>query len=70
MSTREQREQFRQALADLGHPEATAYSHWALEAYDRVHHPELRKPQIGEVSPGLDAAIDDELAHPPKSIMS
>lgn len=37
------REKFRQALADLGHPEATVYSHWALEAYDKVHCPELRK---------------------------
>lgn len=37
------REKFRQALADLGHPEATVWTHWALEAYDRVHCPELRK---------------------------
>ncbi len=28
------REDFRKALADLGHSEATCYSHWALEAFD------------------------------------
>ena len=37
------RERFRQALADLGHAEATCFSHWALEAYDMVHIPELRQ---------------------------
>lgn len=36
------REKFRQALSDLGHPEATIYSSWVLEAYDKVHCPELR----------------------------
>lgn len=39
----ENREKFRQALADLGHAEATLYTHWALEAYDKVHYPDLRK---------------------------
>lgn len=29
-----QREAFRKALADLNHPEATCYTHWALEAFD------------------------------------
>lgn len=32
-----EREAFRKELDKLGHPEATAYSHWALEAFDRVH---------------------------------
>lgn len=31
------REAFRQALDYLGHSEATCYSHWALEAFDRAH---------------------------------
>jgi hypothetical protein len=31
------REAFREELNKLGHPEATCYSHWALEAFDRVH---------------------------------
>lgn len=35
------REAFRQALADLGHAEATVFGHWALTAYDKAHHPEL-----------------------------
>ncbi len=39
------REAFRQALADAGHSEATVFSHWALEAYDKVHRPELRDRQ-------------------------
>lgn len=34
------REAFRQALVDLGHTEATTYTHWALEAFDKAH--ELR----------------------------
>jgi len=37
------REEFRKALSDLGHSEATVYTHWALEAYDMVHHPELKR---------------------------
>lgn len=32
-----EREVFRKELDKLGHPEATHYSHWALEAFDRVH---------------------------------
>lgn len=31
------REAFREALANLGHSEATCYNHWALEAFDRAH---------------------------------
>lgn len=31
------REKFRQALNDNGHPEATVYGHWALKAYDEAH---------------------------------
>lgn len=40
------REKFKQALADLNHPEATVWTHWVLEAYDRVHCPELRNEEI------------------------
>lgn len=36
-----EREEFRQALADLNHPEATVFGHWALAAYDKVANPEL-----------------------------
>ena len=32
-----EREAFREELDKLGHPEATVYTHWALEAFDRVH---------------------------------
>lgn len=39
------REKFREALADLDHPEATVWTHWALEAYDMVHWPELRNKE-------------------------
>lgn len=31
------REAFREQLDKLGHSEATCYTHWALEAFDRVH---------------------------------
>jgi beta-N-acetylglucosaminidase len=40
---REQREAFRKALNDLGHSEATVYSHWALEAFDTAFR--LREPE-------------------------
>lgn len=32
-----EREAFREELDKLGHPEATCYSHWVLEAFDKVH---------------------------------
>jgi len=31
------RKAFREALANLGHSEATCYSHWALIAFDKAH---------------------------------
>lgn len=40
---RQKREEFRAKLAEAGFPEHTTYSSKVLEAYDKVHCPELRK---------------------------
>lgn len=42
----EKREEFRAKLADLGRSEETVFSSKVLEAYDRVHCPELREKEL------------------------
>jgi hypothetical protein len=47
-SLNQDREAFRETLADLGHGEATVFGHWALMAYDKVHHPKLYDDAKGD----------------------